>query len=162
MFESSDGLVNVAASSGKMWVAFCKALGAEDLLARPEYADGRSRARHKVELRADVAAVTKRFTTAELIDKLNAVGVPCGPVNDIGQAFEDEQVQYLRMTRTAHHNELGDVKLVRTPINLSAFPDVPDFHHAAPDPGQHTDEILRELGYDDARIAALRAEGAIA
>jgi crotonobetainyl-CoA:carnitine CoA-transferase CaiB-like acyl-CoA transferase len=162
MFESSDGLVNVAASSGKMWVAFCKALGAEDLLARPEYADGRSRARHKAELRADVAAVTKRFTTAELIDKLNAVGVPCGPINDIGQAFEDEQVQYLRMTRTAHHKELGDVKLVRTPINLSAFPDVPDFHHAAPDPGQHTDEILRELGYDDARIAALRAEGAIA
>jgi crotonobetainyl-CoA:carnitine CoA-transferase CaiB-like acyl-CoA transferase len=161
-FASRDGLVNVAASSGKMWVAFCKALGAEELLTRPEYADGRSRVHNKEALRADVADVTRRFTTAELIAKLNPVGVPCGPINTIGEAFEDEQVKYLRMTRTAHHDELGDVQLVRTPINLSAFPDMGDFHHAAPDTGQQTDEILRELGYGDERIQALRAEGAIA
>lgn len=161
-FESRDGLVNIAASSGRMWVALCETLGANELLSRPEYATGRSRIHHKDALRADIREVTKRFSTADLIAKLNPVGVPCGPINTIGEAFEDEQVRYLRMTRTAHHAELGDLHLVRTPINLSAFPDVPDFHHAAPDTGQQTDEILREMGYDDARIASLRAEGAIA
>ncbi|MEO9254519.1 MAG: CaiB/BaiF CoA-transferase family protein [Tepidiformaceae bacterium] len=162
MFESRDGLVNVAASSGRMWNSLCQALGAEELLSRPDYATGRLRTQHKEALREDVGAVIKRFTTDDLITKLNSVGVPCGPINNIGEAFEDEQVRYLRMTRVAHHDELGDLKLVRTPINLSAFPDVPDFHHAAPDTGQQTDEILREMGYDDARIASLRAEGAIA
>jgi crotonobetainyl-CoA:carnitine CoA-transferase CaiB-like acyl-CoA transferase len=162
MFESHDGLVNVAASSGKMWAAFCRALGAEDLLARPEYADGRARARHKDQLRADVGAVTRRFTTAKLVEKLNAVGVPCGPINDIGQAFDDEQVRHLRMTRTAHHPSLGDLDLLRSPINMSAFEQPADFHHAAPDPGADTDEVLHEFGYDSDRIEQLRAAGAIA
>ncbi len=162
MFESSDGFVNLAASNGKMWAAFCDSLGATELFSKPEYATGKLRVANKQALRADVGAVTKQFTTAELIEKLNAVGVPCGPINNIGQAFEDEQVRYLEMTRTAHHRELGDVRLVRTPINLSRFPEKLEFHHAAPDPGQDTTEVLRELGYDDTRIDALRAEGVIA
>ena len=162
LFESSDGLVNIAASSGKMWVAFCNALGAMALLHQPEYADGRSRARNKLQLREDVAAVTRKFATADLIERLNGVGVPCGPVNDIGQAFEDSQVRHLQMTRTAHHPELGDLRLLRTPINLSGHPEQDDFHHAAPDTGQHTNEILAEMGYPSAEIEALRAEGVIA
>ena len=162
MFESKDGLVNVAASSAKMWVAFCNALDAQDLMARPEYADGRSRARNKAQLRTDVGAVTKRFATAELVERLNAVGVPCGPINTIGEAFEDAQVKHLQMTRTAHHPTMGDLHLVRTPINLSAVELPAEFHHAAPDPGQQTDEILGELGYDSAHIQQLRTAGAIA
>jgi crotonobetainyl-CoA:carnitine CoA-transferase CaiB-like acyl-CoA transferase len=161
-FASKDGLVNIGASGNRMWVAFCNALGAEDLLANPDYADPRSRARHKTQLRAEVDAVARRFTTAELVERLNAVGVPCGPVNTIGEAFEDTQVKHLRMTRTAPHPTLGDVCLIRSPINLSAVEQPPAFHHAAPDTGQHTDEILREFGYDDGQIQQLREAGAIA
>ena len=161
-FESSDGLVNVAASSGKMWEAFCATLGAEELLHRPEYRGVRARQEHKIELRADVQEVTRRFTTAELVKKLNAVGVPCGPINTIGEAFEDPQVKHLRMTRTAHHPVLGDLQLIRSPINLSEFEQPPAFHHAAPDPGQDTDEVLRDFGFDAAHIAQLHASGAIA
>src|SRR6185437_8546523 len=161
-FESSDGLVNVAASSGKMWEAFCATLGAEELLHRPEYRGVRARQEHKIELRADVQDVTRRFTTAELVEKLNAVGVPCGPINTIGEAFEDPQVKHLRMTRTAHHPVLGDLQLIRSPINLSEFEQPPAFHHAAPDPGQDTDEVLRDFGFDAAHIAQLHASGAIA
>ncbi len=162
LFESSDGRVNIAASSGKMWVAFCKALGATELLQRPTYTDGPSRVRNKLQLREDVAAVTRQFATAELIERLNAAGVPCGPVNDIGQAFQESQVRYLQMTRTAHHPELGALHLVRSPINLSEHLEQDDFHHAAPDAGQHTDEILAEMGYPKAEIEALRATGVIA
>lgn len=160
-FASRDGMVNIGASSPRMWQSFCTALGAQELLDNPEYADTRSRQKHRARLRADVEAVTRRFTTAELVEKLNDVGVPCGPINTIGEAFEDVQVKHLGMTRTAPHPELGDVRLIRSPINLSAVPHPEAFHHAAPDTGQHTEEILREFGHDDEQIAKLREAGVI-
>lgn len=160
-FESADGLVNIAASGARMWSGFCEVLGAQHLLADPDYADVRSRARNKERLRADVNAVTKRFTTADLIDKLNAVGVPCGKINTIGEAFEDPQVHHLKMTKAAPHDKLGDLRLIRSPINLSAVPQPERFHHAAPDPGQHTEEILREFGIAGEEIERLRKDGVI-
>ena len=160
-FEASDGLVNIAASSGKMWMNFCATLNAEHLAKDARYADGRQRARNREQLNADMNTVTRRFTTPELVERLNAVGVPCGPIYNIGQAFEDEQVQHLRMTRTAAHPRLGNINLVRSPVNLSSHPFPERFHHAAPDVGEHGSEVLRELGFDDATIAALQAAKAI-
>jgi len=161
-YESKDGLVNLAASTGKMWTNFCRVLKAAELLDKPEYANGRTRARNRTQLNADVSAVTRRFTTAELVQRLNPVGVPCGPIYDVGQAFEDPQARHLAMTRIAAHAALGDVELVRSPINLSSIEQPARFHHAAPDPGEHTVEVLRELGCADAQIERLMREGAIA
>ena len=161
-YPAKDGLVNVAASTGKMWMNFCEALGAKDLLTNPQYADGRARARNRTQLNAAVGDVTARFTTAELVERLNEVGVPCGPILNIGEAFEDVQVKHLHMTRSAPHRALGDIDLVRSPINLSRFPIDTPFHHAGPDPGEHTEEILREFGIAPADIEALKRGGAIA
>lgn len=162
VFESSDGRVNLAASTQKMWAKLCQALGADDMFNDPAYADVRSRVKYKHMLNTDVNTLTKRYTTAELVERLNAVGVPCGPINHIGQAFEDPQAQHLRMTRPAHHPVLGDVNLVRSPINLSRFPHPEAFHHAAPDAGENSREVLHEFGYGDAAIEQLREQGAIA
>lgn len=162
VFASSDGLVNLAASTQKMWTALCKALGADDLFNDPAYVDVRSRIEHKLELNADVNTLTRRFTSAELVERLNAVGVPCGPINDIGQAFEDPQTRHLRMTRPATHAQLGEIDLLRSPINLSRFPHPDRFHHAAPDAGQHTHDLLREFGCDEASIALWKEQGVIA
>ena len=107
-------------------------------------------------------AVTQRFSTAELVQRLNPVGVPCGPIYDISQAFHDPQVQHLRMTRAAEHPTLGPVNLLRSPINLSACPHPEHFERAAPDPGQHSAELLREAGFDAAEIARLMKEGIVA
>jgi len=160
-FESADGQVNIAAPSPRLWERFCHALGAHALFDHPDYASGRARAANKNRLKADINTITRSRSTAELVTLLNAAGVPCGPINDIGQGFEDPQVRYLGMAKPAPHVELGDLMLVRSPINLSAHPQPPRFARAAPDPGVDAEAILGELGLDPAQIAELRTRGVI-
>ena len=160
-FDASDGQVNICASTHHMWDSFCQALGAQALHANPDYADLAGRVAHRRRLDAEVNAATRQFTVAELVSRLNPAGVPCGPVYNIGQAFEDPQVRHLRMTRPAQHPVLGEINLIRSPINLSAFPHPEQFHHAAPDPGEQTDELLAELGYGGEDIARMKQEGSV-
>jgi len=160
-FRSKDGRVNLAASSPRLWERMCDALGAADLKANVNYGNGRDRAAHKADLVRDINAVTERFTTDELVKRLNAAGVPCGPINDIGQAFEDPQVKHLKMAKPAPHPDLGDLDLIRSPINLSAFPQPDAFDRAAPDPGADSEAVLRDAGYSPERIAEFRAGGVI-
>jgi len=160
-FSSKDGLVNLAASSGRLWQRFCTALDAEDLLEHPDYRSAGGRAAHKEQLKAAINAVTGRYTTAELVERLNAAGVPCGPINTIKQGFDDPQVRHLGMVKPAPHPELGDLNLVRSPINLSRFPHPPAFRNAAPDPGNDTESVLADLGIAGDRINALKAAGVI-
>jgi crotonobetainyl-CoA:carnitine CoA-transferase CaiB-like acyl-CoA transferase len=145
-----------------MWPNFCKALDAGYLFDRPEYADDKARMAHRHQLRMDVGELTRRYSSAELVERLNAVGVPCGPINNIGEAFEDDQVKELRMTRPAPHQKRGPINLLRSPLNFSRFSHPSAFHRAAPQPGQHTTEILLELGYDAVKIQRLREQGVIA
>ena len=161
-FRARDGLVNLAASSQKMWLSLCAALDAPELAARPEFATEPLRNGNRAALEDAINAVTQRFSSAELVQRLNPVGVPCGPIYDIGQAFEDAQARHLRMTREAEHPALGRVNLLRSPINLSACPHPERFARAAPDPGQHSAELLREAGFDDAEIASLMQQGIVA
>lgn len=160
-YRARDGMVNIAASTVRMWDNFCEALGAQALQTHPDYLSHASRQKNRAQLDVDIDKLTAQFDTAELMVRLNPAGVPCGPIYDIGQAFEDAQVKHLRMTRPAMHPVLGTIELLRSPINLSAFPHPDGFHHAAPDPGEQSDELLRELGYDDASIDAMKSEGTV-
>ncbi|TNF89304.1 MAG: CoA transferase [Gammaproteobacteria bacterium] len=160
-YRSADGLVNVAAPSQRLWERMCTALEADDLLENPDYQKGRDRAARNAELTKALNALFSGFSTAEMVEKLNVAGVPCGPVNNIGEAFEDEQVKYLKMAKPAPHAELGAVNLIRSPINLSAFPQADAFDHAAPDPGQDSESVLKEAGYSEERIAQFKDAGVI-
>lgn len=159
-FPASDGFVNLAAPSERLWQRFCAALGASSLLDREEFASIGSRVRHRAEVNAAIADVTANFTRMELSDLLNAAGVPCGPINDVGQAFADQQVAHLGMAVSAPHDELGDLNLLRSPINLSSHPHPPAFDRAAPDPGVDRDDVLSGLGLSDDDVAAAAESGA--
>lgn len=161
-YKASDGLVNIAASTERMWTNFCQALDAQGLLADPDYRDAVSRARHRTKLDEAINRYTARYTCAELMARLNPAGVPCGPIFDIGQAFEDPQVRHLGMTRPVRHPTLGDMNLLRSPINLSAAPHPERFARAAPDPGEQTEELLGELGYDADQVARWKRDGVVA
>ena len=160
-FRSKDGLANIAASSPRLWERFCRALDANTLSDNPDYSSPRKRRERKVQLNTDINAITEAYTTAELVETLNNAGVPCGPINNIGEGFEDPQVKHLEMVKPAPHPELDDLGLVRSPINLSLFPEDPSFRNAAPDPGADSDSILEEFGYSTTQISAFHDAGVI-
>ncbi len=160
-YPASDGLVNLAAPTQRMWERLCAALDANALYADERFLTARERATGRDEVKAALSAVTQQFNIAELVTRLNSAGVPCGPINDIGQAFDDPQVKHLKMAQPAPHPELGDIQLVRSPINLSGFPHPARFARAAPDVGEHSAQILEHFGFSDAEITALAAAQAI-
>ncbi len=161
VFDASDGRVNLAASTDRMFRAFCEAMDATDLLTDSRFATVEARQENREAMWQAVNAITRKFSSAELVSTLNAAGIPCGPINRIDQAFDDEQVRHLKMTRNAHHHSLGDLALIRSPINLSRFDQDGDFRTAGPEAGEHSREILREHGFSDAEIYLLAENGAI-
>ena len=156
-FACADGLVNIAASSDRMWQDFCRAVEAPRLLEAEAYKSFGGRRKHKAQIRRDMEAAMAGFTVAELVRRLNAVGVPCGPIHDIAQGFDNPQAQFLKMKKPAPHRELGDLQLIRSPINLSRCPQPDRFDRAAPDPGQDTREVLAEFGFSAEEIDSLAA-----
>ncbi|MFO1082352.1 MAG: CoA transferase [Reyranellaceae bacterium] len=160
VFPTSDGHINIAASGDNLWKRCAQALGAPELLDHPEHATPALRSQNRKAVNERISAVTRTKPSAYWIAALNKAGVPCGPINSIDQTFAEPQVQHLGIARPVHHPKLGDIKVVGQPINLSDFPQ-PAQLKPTPDLGQHTSEVLGSLGYDMAKIADLKAKGAI-
>ena len=160
-FEAKDGFVNIAAFGDVMWKRFCDALGAKALFDDPDYQTVRDRSSRHKKIKEDMNKVTSQRTVSDLVGVLNEAGVPTGPINNIGEGFEDAQVKHLKLAKSAPHAELGDLNLVRSPINLSQFPQSESFDNAAPDPGANSVEVLEQLGFDQLRISKLQEEGVI-
>ena len=160
-FQCKDGHVNIAAPSDRMWKSFCDAVGADALYADERYDSVRKRRAAKAELNAEIEKAIADLPVEEVVAKLNAAGVPCGPIGDIEGGFDNPQAKHLKMAKPATHRELGEVNLIRSPINLSGFPHPERFDHAAPDPGADSDRVLIEFGFAPNEIEELRASGAV-
>jgi crotonobetainyl-CoA:carnitine CoA-transferase CaiB-like acyl-CoA transferase len=159
VFATADGHINVAASGQEIWGRFCRAIGHEELIRNPAYAEPADRSKNRDALNADLAAILRRHSSAHWIELLNEAGVPCGPINTIDQVFADPQVRHLGLAQGVRSHERGEVELVGQPIEMSRT----GSRIRTPPPlmGEHTDEILRALGYADDRIAELRAAAVI-
>lgn len=160
-FRCKDGYINIAAPTQKMWERTLTAIEDTTLSTNPNYSTPRDRMRNKEQLESDINEMLTAFTVDDLVEKLNRVGVPCGPIYDIGQAYQDEQASYLNVVKQAPHKRLGDIGLLRSPINLSGSPQPPRFKKPAPDVGEHTRAVLTEYGLSSERIAELYDDGAI-
>ena len=157
VFPTSDGHINIAASGDNLWARCCDALGLAEYTKHPDYATGGSRSKNRKVVNELMSVKTRTNTSAHWIAALNQAGVPCGPINNIQQTFEEPQVKHLKIARPVRHRKLGQIKVVGQPINLSRFPQ-PEELGPTPDLGQHSEEILKSLGYDARAIAKLKAD----
>ncbi len=159
-FQTSDGWIIVAVGNDGQFRKFVEAGGQPELADDERFATNPSRVRHRDTLVPILAEMVKAREKADWIGALEAAGVPCGPINDLDEVFDNEQVVARGMQVALPHPCGADVKLVRNPIRMSATP--PDARTAPPLLGAQTDDVLRDmLGYDDERIAALKAKQAI-
>ncbi|KVD07957.1 CoA-transferase [Burkholderia ubonensis] len=159
-FQTRDGWIIVAVGNDGQFRKFVEAGGRAELADDERFATNPARVRHRETLVPILADMVRTLDKNAWIAALEAAGVPCGPINDLEEVFDDEQVVARGMQVELPHPCGANVKLVRNPIRMSATP--PDARSAPPLLGAHTDAVLRELlGYDDERIAALKAKQAI-
>jgi formyl-CoA transferase len=159
-FQTSDGWIIVAVGNDGQFRKFVEAGGRPELALDERFATNPSRVRHRDTLVPILAEMVKTRGKTDWITALEAAGVPCGPINELDEVFANEQVVARGMQVSLPHPCGADVKLVRNPIRMSATP--PDARTAPPLLGAQTEDVLRDmLGYDDSRIAALRAKQAI-
>jgi crotonobetainyl-CoA:carnitine CoA-transferase CaiB-like acyl-CoA transferase len=146
VFPVSDGHIIIATGNDAQFIKLCGILGEPQLAEVPSYKDNKGRLGHRAELVGRLTALTSRMKRAALLEKLEAAGVPAGPINDLQQVFSDPQVVHrgMKLELNSPAAKGGTVPGVRTPIVLDGAPMASD--RPAPQLGEHTAEILREIG----------------
>src|SRR5215471_7485240 len=159
VFPTADKPINIAASSPKLWEVFCRAVEKPEWLEVTEWKTPQGRSVDRARVNAAVAEVTRSKPSVYWIDKLEEVGIPCGPINNIAEVFADPQVKHLGMALPIQHRRRGATHIVGTPINIESLEtgvrcDVPDL-------GEHSSETRAGAGLGPDQIGRLRAKGAI-
>ena len=159
VFKTADGHMNIAASGQHMYRRLCEALDVKHLIDDPRFKTPQDRSRNRVACNTELEKATVTKTSAEWVEILNKAGVPCGPILDVKQVFEDEQIKHLKLAVEIEHPRLGKQRVQNLPVTLSRTPG--KVVSASPDLGEHTDQVLGELGYSKADIAELKREKAV-
>ena len=155
-FETADGYLNVACLNQKLWGTFCEAIGRDDLRADDRFADNADRVEHMDALEAELAGTLGERSTDEWMEILVDAGVPAAPVQDVEDALDNEQTEARGMVRTMDDGG-REIPVVEHPLNFANA--ASGFDGPPPDLGEHTREVLREVGYDDETLDRLAAEG---
>ena len=162
VFKTADGHIVLAIGNDGQYRRFCEFAGAPGLADDPRFATNSARIINRAALVPEIAAIVARHPSAYWIDKLEPLGVPCGPINTLDQVFADPQVQARGMTVDLPHPAAGGkpTRLIASPIKLSETP--VEYRRAPPTLGEHTEEVLRELlGLGESEVRALRERGIV-
>jgi crotonobetainyl-CoA:carnitine CoA-transferase CaiB-like acyl-CoA transferase len=155
----ADGYITLGAANDRLFRRLCEILGHPEWLDRPEFVDNASRVRNSTRLAEQIEAITVQENRRHWLEVLEANDIPCGPINDYEQVFADPQILAREMMIEVEHPTLGRIKTLGSPIKMSATP--PEARRRAPLFGEHTDDVLREAGYSDREIGALRQANAV-
>src|SRR5919204_814080 len=158
-FRAADGFVNVCCANNALFERLCRAIDLEELLDDPRFADNTSRVEHRDALVPLLEARIGRIQKAEVVRKLREANVPVGPISDLAEVFSDPVVRHLGLIAEVDHPVAGRVRAPGIPVRFSETPGSVRRH--PPLLGEHTDEVLQDLGYTVAEIAKLRSDGAI-
>jgi crotonobetainyl-CoA:carnitine CoA-transferase CaiB-like acyl-CoA transferase len=161
-FPTQDGSMLLAIGNNGQFARFCEAAGQAEWAADARFASNTLRVKHRGVLIPMMEALTRTRTTADWVMLLEDKAVPCGPINDIAQAFDDAQVKSRGLAVTLPRDAgdgIASITGVASPLRLTATP--PVLRHAPPALGQHTREVLAEFGIDGAQFDALRSAGVV-
>lgn len=151
----ADGFINIGVAGDGQWRAFCAAIERPELVAHPDYATQPLRLKHRAALMELLEGIFKTRNGVEWIERLEKAGVPAGPINTMDQVFDDPQVRHLGIAQKVRDGKT-DMRLVGQPMTLSRTP--ASIATPTPEAGEHSEEILREIGLSEKEIASLRAE----
>jgi len=158
-FRASDGHVNVGVANNALFERFCRALDLEELLEDERFTDNPKRVAHRRDIVPIIERRIRTLTKADVVRRLREANVPVGPINALDEVFADPVVRHLGLVAEVDHPTAGRVRAPGIPVRLSGTP--PSVRRHPPELGEHTDEVLRELGYTKEEIAALRRDGAV-
>ena len=157
VYRTRDGYINIAVFGGKIWERFCHTLGAPEWIADERSATKTARSVHRDWLNAEIEKKLAAHGSGHWIELFNREGVACGRINNVKEVFEEPQVRHLGMLHDVTSKHLGEQVLMGQPLTLERTPST--IARAAPKRGEHSDEILAELGYGAEELARMKAAG---